>query len=213
MILEVRGSLGECKKTVRLANAFTAKNTIKLKYVHLPPLSLIQAFSGAVTVTAGGITEIYDIPKTPSYAALANELDKLTFDGTQRVCFAYYYGDSFEINADALDINLSADFASFLKCGQTILGEHTMDTSLHASHTHHFSHYEVVVKQTKGTFDGVSFDECVGRIRRDGKIIAGEHHFADTVSYLDVEVYEVDIGGGGQIVLPSVDWAVGFELK
>ena len=213
MILEVRGSLGECKKTVRLANAFTAKNTIKLKYVHLPPLSLIPAFPNAVSIEQGELSDVYDIPKTPSYGALANELDKLVFDGNQRPLYAYYDGNAFEINTSGLTVNFSQEFASFLKMPQTVLPERTMDSNLDASHTHHFSHYEVVVKETKGTFDGISFDECVGRVRRDGKIISGDHHFAGIVTYLDVEVYEVDIGGGSELVRPTVDWAVGFELK
>ena len=212
MILEVRGSLDQTQKTTRLTRAFNGDNTIKLIYAHLPPLSLTPAFPTGINIDDGEQTAIYNIPACPSYAALANELDKLLFGG-QRILHVFYDNGSFEINTNAVDINFSPDFADFLKFPVTVPSEKTYASNLDASHTHHFSHYAVVVKQTKGTFDGIGFDECVGRIRRDGKIIAGEHHFTGPVIDLDVAVHRVDIGGGGETVYTANEWAVGFELK
>jgi len=203
MILEVRGSAGLAQKTIRLADPFTAKNTIKLRYVHLPPLPLTPRFVGAVNVQEGQLSDIYDIEPQPSLAALADALDKLYFDEEERLMHAYYDGSAFEINNLAQTLNFGETFATFIKFpGRSLMRQGTQ-----------FSHYEVVVKQTKGTYTGTGFDECVGRIRRDGKIIAGEHHFTGPVINLEVEVYLVDIGGGGELIVPTVDWAVGFDLK
>ena len=85
MILEVRGSAGLARKTIRLSDPFTAKNTIKLQYVHLPPLPLTPRFVGAVNVQEGQLSEIYDIEPQPSLAALADTLDKLYFDEEERL--------------------------------------------------------------------------------------------------------------------------------
>ena len=213
MILEVRGSAGLARKTIRLSEPFTAKNTIKLRYVHLPPLPLTPRFVGAVNVQEGQLSDIYDIEPQPSLAALADALDKLYFDEEERLMHAYYDGGAFEINNLAQTLNFGETFATFLKFPGTMIPDAARDSNLDASHIHHFSHYEVVVKQTKGTYTGTGFDECVGRIRRDGKIIAGEHHFTGPVINLEVEVYLVDIGGGGKLIAPDVDWAVGFDLK
>ena len=213
MILEVRGSAGGARKTIRLSDPFTAKNTIKLQYVHLPPLPLTPRFVGAVNVQEGLVSESYNIEPQPSLAALADALDKLYFDEDERLMHCYYDSGAFEINNLAQTLNFGETFATFLKFPGTMIPEAAMDSNLDASHIHHFSHYEVVVKQTKGTYDGVGFDECVGRIRRDGKIIAGEHHFTGPVINLEVEVFVVDIGGGGERLVTTVDWAVGFDLK
>ena len=92
-----------------------------------------------------------------------------------------------------------------------MLPDTTLDGNVDGSHTNHFSHYEVIVKQTKGTFNGTGFDNCVARIRRDGTITTTEHFFTGPVLYLEVEIYIVDIGGGSEMLTTTV--AVGFDFK
>ena len=119
MILEVRGSAGLAQKTIRLADPFTAKNTIKLRYVHLPPLSLTPSFPAAITVTEGQVTEIYDIEPQPSYAALADTLDKLYFDEDERLMHVFYdSGDTLEQG-----LTFSVAFAAFIKFPGTMLAD------------------------------------------------------------------------------------------
>ena len=146
MILEVRGSAGLAQKTIRLADPFTAKNTIKLRYVHLPPLSLTPSFPAAITVTEGQVSEIYDIEPQPSYAALADTLDKLYFDEDERLMHVFYDSGAFEINTLEQPLTFSVAFAAFIKFPTTMIADAARDSNLDASHTHHFSHYEVVGK-------------------------------------------------------------------
>ena len=206
MILDVSGPIGITHASVPLASPLDQRHYVKLKYLHLPELPLLDAFVGALTCNA----EVFDVPAVNSIEALVNVLDGL-MQLTTRVCYVWYSGHEFEICAGTQNITLSAEFAALLKLPTTLVQSQCYSSSIYAKSISVYSHYSVVVRGCTGMWNGQGFDEVIAKVRRDGVIDAHPHYFSAIQTGLDVDVYAVTrLGDILEYESPEV-WSLGLE--
>ena len=94
MILNVEGSIHEeTVLNVKLQTPFTAKNWIRLKYDHLPPLPLHNGFDDAVS---WGSTSL-NIPAFSSIEELVGILNAMRDDQNNPLMHVFYDGREFEL--------------------------------------------------------------------------------------------------------------------
>ena len=206
MILDVSGPIGITHASVPLSTPLDQRHYVKLRYLHLPELPLLDAFAGALTCNS----EVFDVPAVNSIEALVNVLDGLTQLAT-RVCYVWYSGHEFEICAGTQNITLSAEFAALLKLPTTLVAHQCYSSSIYEKSISVYSHYSVVVRGCAGMWNGQGFDEVIAKVRRDGVIDAHPHYFSAIQTGLDVDVYVVTrLGEILEYESPEI-WSLGLE--
>lgn len=207
MILDVSGPIGAVHASVPLSTPLDERHYVKLKYLHLPELPLLDGFTGALTVNS----ESFDVPSVNSIEALVNVLDNLK-QAASRVCYVWYSGHEFEICAGTQNITLSAEFATLLKLPTTLNASQCYSTSIFEKSVSVYSHYAVVVRGCVGMWDGQGFDEVIAKVKRDGVIDAHPHYLSALLTGLEVEVYAVTRLGVVAEYESDEIWSLGLEF-
>lgn len=209
MILDVSGDVGVVQALVPLTASLDQRHYVKLKYLHLPELPLLDAFTDAVEVNA----EKFTVPAVNSVEALVDFLDSLYDSGSARVCYVWYSGHEFEICAGTQNVELSPAFAQLLKMPATLIAGQCYSSSLYAKTISVYSHFAIVVRGTKGMWNGTGFDEVIAKVRRDGVIDAHPHFFVNRTSELQVDVYAVTREGAVKEFTATEVWSLGLEYE
>lgn len=206
MILDVSGPIGVVQAQVPLASPLDQRHYVKLKYLHLPELPLLDAFADALTVNS----EAFSIQATSSVEHLVDLLDGLV-QNNLRVCYVWYSGHEFELCVGTQNITLSAQFAALLKLPVTLVANACYSSSIYTKRISVYSHYAVVVRGTRGMWNGQGFDEQIAKVRRDGAIDAHAHFLTAQLTELQVDVYAVTRQGEAvEYTAPEV-WSLGLE--
>lgn len=206
MILDVSGPSGIVQAQVPLVSPLDERHYVKLKYLHLPDLPLLDAFVDAVECNSVKFL----ITQTSSVEQLVDILDGLV-QNSLRVCYVWYSGHEFEICAGTQNITLSADFAAVLKLPTTLVANTCYSSSVYTKSVSVYSHYSVVVRGTRGMWDGQGFDEVIAKVRRDGVIDAHAHYFTAQNTALQIDVYAVTREGDAlEYTAPEI-WSLGLE--
>ena len=211
MILDLRSPAGLAEINAPLATPFSSENWVRLKYFHFPDLPLTDSFVDAVTV---GSTS-WPMPAVSSIQELVNMLDSLLYDsgaGLDRVVHAFYDGHTLEV-CPVKSMTLSTDFATFLKLGENLLSGECYETALFEERLSVFSHFNVTVKNVRGSWNGTTHDEVIARILRDGEIISHRHYFRGPVRQLEVAVNSVRKDGTMAEHYTNEIFALGIEYE
>ena len=191
MILDVVGAVGLATVEVPVLNPLSTENALRLKYLHLPDLPLLDAIPAALTVNS----EDFDLPAVSSIEDLVNNLDSLA-QGGNRVCYVWYNGHEFELCVGTQDITLDAALAAILKLPSTLTANTCYSSSLYESSVSLYSHYAVAVASARGMWNGGNYDEVIAKIRRDGNISsAHSHYLRGAVNALEVRILTVKRDG------------------
>ena len=189
MILDVSGTSGFVSKTIHLQKAVSSANVVKLKYLHLPDLPLLDLFEDGVTV--GGVA--HNILPCSSIQGLVNQLDSITHNGS-RAMFCYYNQHEFEICTGGQAVTLSAALASVLKMSTALAANTCYSSALFESEISLYSHYAVRVAHAHGYWNGSNYNEIIARVRRDNDVsTAHSHYFSSSTTSLGVEVSVVSV--------------------
>ena len=206
MILDVSGPIGVVEAQVALLQPLDERNYVKLRYLHLPELPLLDKFTAAVTVNSVA----FDIEETSSVEEVVDALDAL-YQGGNRVCYVWYSGHEFEICAGTQNITLSGDFAAVFKLPTTLVANTCYSSSVYASNISVYAYYSVVVRGVRGMWDGQGYDEVIAKVRRDGEIQSHPHYLVAHRTSLQIDVYAVTrLGEIVEYVSPEV-WSLGLE--
>ena len=208
MILDVAGAIGLAAVELPVKQPLSSENSVRLKYSHLPDLPLLDEFVGGFTVDEEG----FDIPAVSSIEELVYHLDSLV-QGGNRVCYVWYDGSEFEICTGTNAITISAAFAAVLKMPTTLAANTCYSSSLYESKISLYSHYAVAIKNVRGMWDGVEYDEVIAKIRRDNDVSHSHtHYFRGSVMALDVRILTVKRDGTIAAYTAPEIWSIGIEV-
>ena len=208
MILDVTGSVGLAAVEMPLLNPLSSENSVRLKYLHLPDLPLLDAMTGVITVNS----EDFDIPAVSSIQELVNHLDTLV-QGANRVCYVWYNSHEFELCAGTQAITLNAALAATLKLPVTLAANTCYSSSLYESSVSLYSHYAIAVAGARGMWDGGDYDEIIAKVRRDGDISsAHSHYLRGSANAIEVRILTVKRDGTMEEYTAPEIWSLGLEV-
>ena len=208
MILDVNGAAGLATVEIPLVSPLSSENSIRLKYLHLPDLPLLDAQTDVITVNS----EDFSVPAVSSIQELVNYLDSLA-QGGNRVCYVWYNNHEFELCVGTQDITLAAAFAAIIKLPATLTANTCYSSSLYESTVGLYSHYAVAVAQVRGMWDGGTYDEIIAKVRRDGDIgPAHFHYLRGAINAVELRILTVKKDGTiAEYTAPEI-WSLGLEV-
>ena len=208
MILDVNGSAGLARVELPLLDPLSSENAVRLKYLHLPDLPLLDAMTGVITVNS----EDFDIPAVSSIQELVNHLDTLV-QGANRVCYVWYNSHEFELCAGTQAITLNAALAAILKLPVTLAANTCYSSSLFEDTVSLYSHYAIAVAGARGMWDGGEYDEIIAKVRRDGDIRSAHlHYLRGSTNAIEVRILTVKRDGTmAEYTAPEI-WSLGLEI-
>ena len=206
MILDVRGSQA-AKKVIQLTTPLEAHNTVQLNF-RFPPMPLVPEFVDAITCAG----ETFTVDPQTSLAGLAHYLQKLLLANGSALFYAFYdeSANLFEI----VNVNrflLRSQLAYYLMFSPVFPANAQWEIGLSEKVIDQYTHYVVIVKNVKGSYDGRDYDEVVGRVYRDGTIETIAHNVRNTTRRLDVEVRAVRLSGESE-PYTTIEWGLGLEI-
>ena len=212
MLLNVEGSIHEeTVLNVKLQTPFTAKNWIRLKYAHLPPLPLHNGFDDAVS---WGSTSL-NIPAFSSIEELVGILNAMRDDQNNPLMHVFYDGREFELCVEeTYGLVIHSDLKDFLQLEtQMLAADVCYGSALWNDLLKTFSHWNVYVKNLNGMFDGMVHSDLLAKVRDDGVIYGSAHRFASDTRNLQVTVLPVQKDGVVLLgYLAKENFSIGLEF-
>ena len=208
MILDVNGAPGLATVEIRLTDPLSSENSVRLKYLHLPDLPLLDAQTDAISVNS----EEFSVPAVSSIQELVNFLDSLS-QGGNRVCYVWYNNHEFELCVGTQAITLNAGFAALIKLPTTLAANTCYSSSLYESTVGLYSHYAIAVAQVRGMWNGGTYDEVIAKVRRDGDIgPAHFHYLRGAINAVELRVLTVKKDGTIAVYTAPEIWSIGLEV-
>ena len=212
MILDVTGSASELvTKRIPMKERLSTDYYVRLNYLHLPDLPLLDEEKDAFEVAGSGVWDT--VSAVSSVEELVNLLDGFMYNNV-RVFYAWYSDNELEICTGANAVTLSPTFSALLKMPAALTANTCYSSSIFPRQISQYSHYAVRVGSARGEWDGAAFNEFIAKVRRDGegwnKI--HKHYFRRAVDTVDVAVFAVKKDG---TILPYTSpdiWAIGLEI-
>lgn len=174
-------------------------------------MPLVPEFVDAISCAG----ETFTVDPQTSLAGLAHYLQKLLLANGSALFYAFYdeSANLFEIvNRQSVSIAFSAELAYYLMFSPVFPANAQWEIGLSEKVIDQYTHYVVIVKNVKGSYDGRDYDEVIGRVYRDGTIETVPHNVRNTTRRLDVEVRAVRLSGESEPYSTTIEWGLGLEI-